>query len=32
LVKSPFAFVFDEIPETAQEELIEMINDMGIGS
>jgi hypothetical protein len=32
LVKSPFTFDFDEIPEIAQEELIEMINDTGIES
>jgi hypothetical protein len=32
LVKSPFTFDFDEIPEIAQEELIEMINDTGIKS
>jgi hypothetical protein len=32
LVKSPFTFDFEEIPEIAQEELIEMINDMGIKS
>jgi hypothetical protein len=32
LVKSPFTFDFEEIPEIAQEELIEMINDTGIKS
>jgi hypothetical protein len=32
LVKSPFTFDFDGIPEIAQEELIEMINDSGIKS
>jgi hypothetical protein len=32
LVKSPFTFDFDEIPEIAQEELIEMIDDTGIKS
>jgi hypothetical protein len=32
LVNSPFTFDFDEIPEIAQEELIEMINDKGIES
>jgi hypothetical protein len=32
LVKSPFIFDFEEIPEIAQEELIEMINDTGIKS
>jgi hypothetical protein len=32
LVKSLFTFDFDEIPEIAQEELIEMINDKGIES
>jgi hypothetical protein len=32
LVKSPFTFDFEEVPEIAQEELIEMINDMGIKS
>jgi hypothetical protein len=30
--KSPFIFDFDEIPEIAQEELIEMINETGIKS
>jgi hypothetical protein len=32
LVKSPFTFDFDEIPEITQEELIEMINGTGIKS
>jgi hypothetical protein len=32
LVKSPFTFDFEEIPEFAQEELIEMINDTGTKS
>jgi hypothetical protein len=32
LVKSPFKFDFKEVPEIAQEELIEMINDTGIKS
>jgi hypothetical protein len=32
LVKSPFTFDFKEIPEIAQEELIEMINDTGLKS
>jgi hypothetical protein len=32
LVKSHFTFDFDEIPEIAQEEFIEMINDTGIKS
>jgi hypothetical protein len=32
LVKSPFTFDFEEIPEIAQEELIEMICDTGIKS
>jgi hypothetical protein len=32
LVKSPFTFDFDELPEIAQEELIEMINDTSIKS
>jgi hypothetical protein len=31
-VKSPFTFDFEEIPESAQEEFIEMINDTGIKS
>jgi hypothetical protein len=32
LVKSHFTFNFDEIPEIVQEELIGMINHMGIKS
>jgi hypothetical protein len=32
LVKSPFTFDFDETPEIAQEELIEIIDDTGIES
>jgi hypothetical protein len=32
LVKSPFTFDFDEIPEITQEELIEVINYTGIKS
>jgi hypothetical protein len=32
LVESPFTFDFEEIPEFAQEELIEMINDTGTKS
>jgi hypothetical protein len=32
LVKSPFTFDFEGIPEIAQEELIERINDTGIKS
>jgi hypothetical protein len=32
LVKSPFTFDFDEIPEIAQEKLIKMINHTGIES
>jgi hypothetical protein len=32
LVKSPFTFDLDEIPEIAQEEFIEMINDTDIKS
>jgi hypothetical protein len=32
LVKSPFTFDFEKIPEIAQEEFIEMINDTGIKS
>jgi hypothetical protein len=32
LVKSSFTFDFEEIPEIAQEEFIEMINDTGIKS
>jgi hypothetical protein len=32
LVKFPFTFDFDEMPEIAQEELIEMINDTGTKS